>query len=156
MRGTSGRPSLVPGVLVVLLLAAVVGAVGWFEWRVREFRAANRAGQARAEAELAQRVRAYADAVIDAGEPTPSDDWLLAIAQASGVQMWEIGRTPDLWTVVNGSVGYGPAVMPGATVSACHRVTFRLLGTPAADARVERLPACSAVTALPTPAPTGS
>ncbi|MFI1192669.1 hypothetical protein ACH4T9_05285 [Micromonospora sp. NPDC020750] len=149
------REPLAPGVLTALLLIAFVGGAVWLEAKARQHGKASRAGEARAEAALAQRAREYGDAVLATGATAPTDDRVLAIADEMGVEVREIHRTPDLSVVLHDAQGHGPGPLP-TVVTQCHRITFRhpAVATPAAQ--VELLPTCPTVTAIPTPSRSGS
>ncbi|WP_320067696.1 hypothetical protein [Micromonospora sp. RTGN7] len=142
-------------VLTALLLLAFGGGAVWLEVKARQHGEASRAGEARAEAALAQRAREYADAVLATGAMPPTDDRVRAIADEMGAEVWEIHRAPDLSVVLHDSQGHGPGPLPGV-LTRCHRITFRHPAVAEPTVQVEPLPTCPTVTAVPTPSRSGS
>ncbi|MGC4769584.1 hypothetical protein ACLQ25_11455 [Micromonospora sp. DT44] len=130
-----------PAVLSAVLALAMVGVLVTIEVGRRRLAAKSRASEAAADASVTRNARAFGDAVVATGDPTPSDEGLAAVAEGAQVEVREVRRSPDLVVILYGSAPYG-TMFGRANVDACHRVTIHDLGTARAASDVERLDEC--------------
>jgi hypothetical protein len=129
------------------IMACPVAAYQVVRHQLDEKAAADEAARTQAMAEIRERVRVYARAVIAEEDVDLTDQRLDALASEQHITVSRIWRTAGLRLVVRGTERYG--WWRSSPVAACYELTFTRLGTPTAGYESRQLDVCPPRSRLP-------